>query len=208
MRRRHFVPELFREIFHNHPSGMLIVSPSGNCIDANSAASRLLGLPRNKILKRTVAPLLSSSTDPAARKLLKQILLDSTNEIEFKYARPDGSYVYMSISGNNLHNGNSLIVLRDVTKPRQTEDAVRKQAQMLDFANDTIMIRDLNDIISYWNQGAERLYGWNREEAIGQYVHTFLKTVFPSPLEKVLKGCLRTGHWKGILTHSKRDGTP
>lgn len=80
-------------------------------------------------------------------------------------------------------------------------------AWMLDLANDTIMIRDLNDRIIYWNQGAERLYGWSREEAIGKYVHTFLNTTFPKPLESVFEEFLRLGRWDGMLEHSKKDGS-
>jgi PAS domain S-box-containing protein len=81
-------------------------------------------------------------------------------------------------------------------------------ASMLDLANDTIMIRDLQDRIVYWNQGAERLYGWSKEEAIGKYVHTFLKTKFPQPLSEIFEEFLPTGHWQGVLEHNKKDGTP
>ena len=208
MRKRHFSTDLFHhEVFLRNPHGMLIVSPSGDCIDANPAASRLLGMAKKHLLGQKVARLLSQTSSAATRQLLKQLLTESANDIEFRYTGPDRDCVYVSISGSSLSNGNSLIVLRDVTKRREMEDAFRKQAQMLDFANDTIMIRDLNDIISYWNHGAERLYGWKREEAIGQYVHAFLRTVFPFPLEKVLNGCLRTGHWRGILIHARRDGS-
>src|SRR5262249_45889150 len=80
-------------------------------------------------------------------------------------------------------------------------------ASMLDLANDTIMIRDLDDKIIYWNQGAERLYGWSKEEAIGKYVHSFLKTTFPKPLNEIFDEFLPTRHWQGILEHSKKDGT-
>src|SRR5262249_37276326 len=82
-----------------------------------------------------------------------------------------------------------------------------QQARMLDFANDTIMIRNLKDEIVYWNKGAERLYGWGGEEAIGQYVHTFLKTKFPVSLKQALRNCKRDGYWDGVLIHTKRDGT-
>lgn len=78
---------------------------------------------------------------------------------------------------------------------------------MLDLANDTIMIRNLKDEIVYWNQGAERLYGWTREEALGKYVHVFLNTTFPRPLADVFEEFLGTGHWDGVLEHSKKDGT-
>jgi len=67
-------------------------------------------------------------------------------------------------------------------------------------------VRDLNDIIVYWNQGAERLYGWRREEAVGRYVHSFLQTVFPEDFTQVREKFLRLGTWSGILIHTVKSG--
>lgn len=95
----------------------------------------------------------------------------------------------------------------DITLRERAEDLLKKQSKLLDLANDTIMIRNLDDNIIYWNRGAERLYGWRKEEAIGKCVHTFLKTIFPEPFEDVFKKFLQAGCWQGTLVHSKRDGT-
>lgn len=85
---------------------------------------------------------------------------------------------------------------------------LQKRTQMLDFANDTIIIWDLEDRITYWNQGAERFYGWTKQEAAYKDVHNILETVFPEPLEKIKNQCLREGYWEGELKHLKRDRTP
>lgn len=95
----------------------------------------------------------------------------------------------------------------EIVQRQQVEEALNRHAHMLDLANDTIMIRDLEDSITYWNQGAERLYGWKKEEVVGQFVHTFLQTEFPKPLEEIRDVFLRHGYWEGELVHIKRDGT-
>jgi PAS domain S-box-containing protein len=94
------------------------------------------------------------------------------------------------------------------TRPKALDeiDLIKKQTKLLDLAHDTIMVRDLNDVIVYWNQGAEQLYGWSRKEAVGKYVHTFLQTIFPQPFEEVRKSFLKNGFWNGVLIHQTRSG--
>lgn len=99
------------------------------------------------------------------------------------------------------------VIKREFAQRKEVEDTLRKHVQMIDFADDTIMIRDLEDKIIYWNKGAERLYGWTKEEALGKDVHAFLKTIFPKSLKEALKACRRTGYWEGELRHFKRDGS-
>ena len=98
-------------------------------------------------------------------------------------------------------------VMVDITQRKQAEEALREQANLLDLTHDTVFVRDMNDVITYWNRGAEELYGWTSEEAIGQVSHQFMQTIFPAPLEKINEELLRTGRWEGELTHTKRDGT-
>ncbi len=98
-------------------------------------------------------------------------------------------------------------LLQEIRDRTQAEKTLRKHAQMLDLANDTIMILDLNYRITYWNSGAERLYDWHRAEALDQYVHTFLQTEFLQPIEEIKALLTQNGYWTGELIHSKRDGT-
>jgi len=77
-----------------------------------------------------------------------------------------------------------------------------EKATLLDLANDAIFTKDPNGVIAYWNQGAERLYGWTAEEALGRNHAELLHTTFPIPLSEIEKQEV----WEGELTHSTRDG--
>jgi PAS domain S-box-containing protein len=92
-------------------------------------------------------------------------------------------------------------------KNQSANEVLRGQARLLDLTHDTIFVRDMNDCITYWNRGAEELYGWRRDEAIGKVSHQLMATVFPTPLEGITAELLRVGRWEGELVHTKRDGT-
>jgi PAS domain S-box-containing protein len=82
-----------------------------------------------------------------------------------------------------------------------------EQASLLDLTHDTIYVRDMNDIISYWNRGAQELYGRTSEDATGKNSQQLLQTVFPVPLEDIRAELLRSNRWEGELKKTKADGT-
>ena len=90
---------------------------------------------------------------------------------------------------------------------RISEANYREQAQLLDLTHDAIFVRSLDSKIVYWNQGAERLYGWSKEEARGQATHELLRTEFSTPLPEILSQAVRCGFWEGELAHRCRDGS-
>ena len=84
---------------------------------------------------------------------------------------------------------------------------VLAQAELLDLADEAILVRTLDDRVTYWNQGAERLYGWNRDQVLGQLIPPIIKTEFPEPFPKIRAQILKEKSWQGELVQSKRDGS-
>jgi PAS domain S-box-containing protein len=83
----------------------------------------------------------------------------------------------------------------------QVEKALRAQASLLDLTHDAIFLYDMNGVITFWNRGAEALYGWTADEARGKVASELFKTVFPIPLE------LKDGRWEGEFVRATKDGT-
>jgi PAS domain S-box-containing protein len=92
-------------------------------------------------------------------------------------------------------------------KALTTDAALREQASLLNLTHDTIFVRGMDDVITYWNGGAEQLYGRTAETAVGKVTHELLQTVFPVPIDEIQAELLRTGRWEGELVHTKADGT-
>jgi PAS domain S-box-containing protein len=92
---------------------------------------------------------------------------------------------------------------RDLERARQE---LLRHAELLDLANDAIVISDASDKITYWNRGAERMYGWSQEEATGREVHELLQTGPPDALTTVLRALQEKQHWEGEIRQIRRDG--
>jgi two-component system, LuxR family, sensor kinase FixL len=101
----------------------------------------------------------------------------------------------------------SAVITYLVSRVRKSAETLREQAALLDLTHDTIFVRDANDVITYWNRGAEESYGWKRNEAVGKNSHDLNQTVFPAPLKDIMAELNRTGRWEGELIQTRRDGT-
>ena len=110
-----------------------------------------------------------------------------------RIARPDGSPI-------------CIVALYDITKLQEAERVLGRQADLIDQSYEPIFAWDLESgAIGYWNQGAERLYGFSRQEAVGKVSRQLMRTVQASGegFKAVLQ---RTGRWSGELTQTARDG--
>jgi PAS domain S-box-containing protein len=101
----------------------------------------------------------------------------------------------------------SLIVTGLVGRMRRLGAAERGQARLLALIKDPIIARDLDDRITYWNQGAEAFYGWSAVEASGKLIYQLLQTTSTDPRDEIKATVMQTGHWEGEVGHTKRDGT-
>jgi len=86
------------------------------------------------------------------------------------------------------------------------EAQLKMRTRLLDIATEAIIVRDLNGLITFWNSGAEKTYGWSHHEAVGQKIHDLLQTTFPVPFEQIEKQIQEEGSWHGRLTQSNKNG--
>src|SRR5262249_3389809 len=75
------------------------------------------------------------------------------------------------------------------------------------LTHDCVMVRGAADSITYWNRGAERLFGWSREEALGKVPQELLRSSYPIPLDDIKAAVARDGYWEGEISKTRKDGT-
>jgi PAS domain S-box-containing protein len=171
---------------------------------------------------------------PKVQAAMQESLNTGSMEFEYRYQHPQRGLRWFYCKGRRFTESDARLfgVVLDITERKQIAEALRHaheeletrvqhrtaelerrteevsaQADLLNLANDAIFVRTLDDKITYWNQGAERLYGWSRHEVLGNAPHQVLRTEFPQPFEEIKAQLLRDGRWQGELIHSKRDGS-
>ncbi|MEZ5317165.1 MAG: PAS domain S-box protein [Vicinamibacterales bacterium] len=89
---------------------------------------------------------------------------------------------------------------------RQSEQ-LREQAALLDLASDGIIVRDLAGTVVYWSAGAAAMFGYRRDEALGQDCHDLLRSEFPGARDAIDAQVLTEGHWEGEVVVTRQDGS-
>ena len=130
---------------------------------------------------------------------------------EHRLIMADGSVKYLRAVGNCAcsEDPESVVFIgavTDVTERKRAEETLREQANLLDLTRDAIFVRDLNGFITYWNRGAEALYGWTPGQARGKLARELLKTVSSVPRDRIMAELLSSGRWEGELGRTKKDG--
>jgi PAS domain S-box-containing protein len=100
----------------------------------------------------------------------------------------------------------AVAVVRDITGEKLAERALIRQANLLELTHDAIFVWDFDGGITFWNKGAEKIYGYSKEEAIGKNNHQLLATKHPKGVAYIRSKLKSTGKWEGEIFHRTKDG--
>lgn len=96
--------------------------------------------------------------------------------------------------------------IRDLSDRQQAERKIQEQAALIDITSDAIYVRDLEYRIIFWNRGAESIYGWTTEEAMGKTCRQLLSPESLPPLNEALAIAISQGQWQGELRKVTKSG--
>jgi PAS domain S-box-containing protein len=170
--------------------------------DVNSTFEELTGL--KEVVGKKISEVIPGiqETNPELFDLYTRVVLTGHPEKYELHVKPLGRWFSISVYS---HERNYLTVLfENITGRKQAQEQIAEQAALLDKAQDAILVRDLEGKILFWNHGAERMYGWTRQEAVGLNIGGLLYTN-PKKFEEANGLAISQGEWHGELQHLTKD---
>lgn len=198
---------------HAEGYALFRLDPEGRFASWNAGAQRLLGYAEDEIVGRAGDVIFTPEDRAAgapALELSTAIALGQASDDRW-HVRKEGSRFFANGIVVPLYDDDGTILgfsklMHDVTDRRRVEQTAQQQAQLLGLAHDAIIVCDMDNRITFWNRGAEELYGWSEAEAVGQVSWELLHTRFPTSLHDVMATIETTGSWDGELVHVCADG--
>jgi PAS domain S-box-containing protein len=184
----------------------------------NQGAEEFYGWTPKEVTGKRSDELMSTVFPKALEQIRAELLETNKWEGELTRTKADGTQVIVasrwSLRRNQQEHPVAILeTSNDITVRKRREEEIQalnqelaKQSRLLDQTHDSILFRNMNGLITYWNRGAQELYGWSPEEAIGKCSHELLRTILPAPIEDIDRELLRTSVWEGELKHTKADG--
>lgn len=209
--------ERFRLLAENSSDVIARYDLEGNCLYMSPASIRQFGFRPEERIGRSGYERIHPEDVAEMRKELSLLLSEpATRLLTFRYLHRDQYYIWLESAARvvrNPENGESVeivSIIRDVTERKRDEERLRDQAELLNGARDAIFVLDLDGIVLFMNQAAERIYGCRAEEMIGTRVLDWADAEVAKHWEEKLanyrKTLLERGEWMGEVENYTRDG--
>ncbi len=182
VRYRRRAEEAYRLLFEDASDAIAVLSPELDILDVNSQACAVFGYSREELLRIKVADLIPEQELASRMAGLREAVAKGDTILqERRFLRKDSASIVAEVSVRKLRDGRLIAIGRDVTARHAAEEALKQSEaiarSVVYTAVDGIITAGENGLIESFNPAAERLFGYQADEAIGQN----LSILMPSP---------------------------
>jgi two-component system, cell cycle sensor histidine kinase and response regulator CckA len=185
----------YRALLDAAPDSLVVVDQLGKVVFVNTQAEKLFGYRREELIGKSAELLISERSrgkhgEQGSRFLAVAAERSAMAALELFGVRKDGSEFPAEIRLSPLKTREETLVcgaIRDLGERRRTEEDLRRLASIVSSSDDAIIGKTLEGIITSWNLGAERMYGYSATEAIGKSVSMLVPSGCPDEIPEILE---------------------
>jgi len=206
--------ERYRTTFDTAAVGIAAVGLDGRWMRFNDAVCAITGYSREELSTKTFADVTHPDDIDADWALARRVAAGEipTYSMEKRYLRKDGSVVWVHLAVSLLRDPPGaplqfVSVIEDISARKRVEAANRLLAAIVESSDDAVVSKDLNGIVTSWNQGAERMFGYSSAEMAGQPIALLAppgrRNEMPVILDRIRRG-ERINHYETV--RQTKDG--
>ncbi len=207
---------LMRLLLESAGKGIYGVDTEGRCTFINQVGASMLGYPAEDLLGQNMHELAHHHHPDGSIYPLEECPIFRAFQTGLPcwvdtevFWRADGSWFPVEYSSapivENGATAGAVVTVSDITERKRVEERIAEQAALLDKARDAILVRDINGKILFWNKGAELVYGWARDEALGRNAAE-LYYLDSQKFKEIDALTISRGEWQGEVQHRTKDG--
>ncbi len=200
------------DIYDMAPVGYLTVSEKGLILEANFTSATLLGRGKGALAKRLLSQFILLE-DQDILYLLRKQLFETGNlqACDLRIGKQDGTAFWAHLIATTAQDADGSpvcrLVMSDITERKQAEERICEQAELLNQTSDAIYVCSMDDVITVWNRGAEKMFGWLASEILGRKsMETLVSPAVRGMAEEIEHQTLEQGHWFGELDFVSKTG--
>ncbi|HLL38040.1 MAG TPA: PAS domain S-box protein [Rubrobacteraceae bacterium] len=192
------------DLYNNAPCGYHSLDENGTFVSINQTELDWLGYTRDEMVERM------NFRDICTRESLRTFTenfsrfkeLGQIGDLEFELIRKDGTIMWALLSATAIKDADGNFIgsrstFVDITEHKAAEEVHLRLAAIVESSDDAIIGKSLEGVITSWNSGAERLYGYPAKEIVGRHISMLVPPGLPDEVASILNK-IRNG---GALKH-------
>ncbi len=207
--------KFFKGVIESSDDMITVIGPEGKTIYASPAVSKKFGYTHEECLNINLADIVHPDDVLIMQEFIMKIMTHPGTPMECPLIRDrkkDGTYMWVEGTLTNFvaTEGINAIVanFRDVTERKRSADEIRFKANLLNTIGQAAVATDMNGVVNYWNNAAEKIYGWTQEEALGKNIKDLTPSQATKEQNLEITEELKQGHqWSGEFRVQRKNGT-